>query len=244
VRKVVAAGIGTLCTVFGGKYSASANASPMQTLAWLAKNNREPDKRKKGNVNHPRHPSGEPRLLATPADAYVYAAELITSPGVNRALLKALGIAGFPIALVPIPASETTKRRSSDERWPARDLAEELQSRGMGTVRLCVVNKTAREMQTSSKVRLPAHDVAANLDVIARPARGEAVLFVEDVITWGVSVATIDHVLGWKGPTAAICVAFSDKGTADCYLPRKRIVEYGATSTPWGVRIYDPERTT
>jgi hypothetical protein len=242
VRKIVVGGIGTLCTVFGGKHSASANASAMQTLAWLAKNNREPDQRKKGNVNHPYHPSGKPRLLATPADAYAYAAEVLTAPRLKPLLLKALGVTGSSIALVPVPSSETTRKRSTGERWPARDLAEQLQERGMGTVRLCVVNKTAREMQTSTQRRIPAPEVVANLEVIARPARGEAVIFVDDVITWGVSVATMDHVLGWDGPTTAICVAFSDKATADCYQPRKRVIEYKAT--PWGVRIYDPDKAT
>jgi integrase len=57
----------------------------------------------------------------------------------------------------------------------------------------------------------------------------------------GVSGATMDYVLAWNGPTAAICVAFSDKATADCYQPRKRVIEYKAA--PWGVRIYDPEKS-
>lgn len=69
--QLVAIGLGTLFTVFGGKMSGAANTGPMQTLAWLAKNNRPPDKRKSGMVAHQWHPSKEPRSLSTPEDAYL-----------------------------------------------------------------------------------------------------------------------------------------------------------------------------
>lgn len=242
--QIVAVGLGTLYTVSGAKQSTSSNKGPMQTLVWLAKNNRPVDKRKTGPVSHPWHPSGAARTLTTPEEAYLYAAEIFTHPKLLPYSLNALGVAGWPIALVPIPASSTTRGSGEGERWPALAFARELERHGVGRVRRCVVNKAATNEQTASGARTPAHEIAANLELLDYPKEGEAVVFVDDVITWGKRMAAVNHVLGWSGPTAAVCIAFtSDGDVVDCLDPKKRVIAYDATPTPWVVTISKAQQT-
>jgi hypothetical protein len=243
--QLVALGLGTLYTVQGAKHSNSTNIGPMQTLAWLVKDNRPPDERKTGRVAHKWHPDKASRLLETPQDAYEYAAEIYTSTA--KRALDVLGLPKWSIALVPAPASCTTKVASSHGRWPALAMAKALEVRGFGRVVPCLVNKKATDEQTLAPgKRTPAHEIASNMEIVAKPPSGHAVLFVDDVITWGRRLAAMNHVLQWRGPTAALCVAFtSEQGsTVDCYKPKRRVIAYGTSSKPWLVTISKPEGAT
>jgi hypothetical protein len=237
--------LGTLFTVQSAKLSSAPNSGPMQTLAWLAKNNRPPEKRKVGFVKHTWHPAEEAISLSTPDDAYGYAAEIFTAPAVRGHALEALGIAAWPIALVPVPASCTVRNRTPGERWPALAFAEQLAARGLGRVVPCVVNKKPTQEQTTSRSRTPAHEVAENLEVIGTPPRGHSVVFVDDVITWGARTAAMNHALQWTGPTAAMCIAFTNEGhgAVDCYQPKKRVIAYDPSARPWVVTISEPSTT-
>lgn len=236
--QVIAVGLGTVFTVQGAKHTSSKNTDPMQTLAWLAKDNRPPESRKIGHVNHKHHP-GKGRTLRTPQDAYIYAAEIFEAHW--RKTLDALGLAKWPIALVPVPASCTTRESPQGERWPARAFAEQLETRGLGTVRGCVVNRKPTDAQTNSRVRIPAKKIAANLVQLGAPKRGEAVVFVDDVVTWGARMAAMNHVLAWEGPASAVCIAFT--GTTDevvdCYQAKKR----SSPTTPPLVRGPSPSQS-
>jgi len=239
VRTIKAAGLGTLFTVKGAKLSNAAHIDEMQTLAWLAKANRAAGARKVGFVNHPWHPSKEEQYLSTPDDAYAYAASIFASPEVWPHVLADLGLEGKAIALVPMPASCTTKSSAPGERWPALALAKALASHGLGNVYPCVVNRSVTQEQTASKVRIQAHAIADNHEVLVRPPLGHAFLLVDDVITWGKRTAAVDHSLGGRRDTGAICIAFTDDNTQteDAYRPKLRTITYSADARPWTVSI-------
>jgi hypothetical protein len=225
VPKLTAVGLGTMYTVHGARGSTSKNIGPMQTLAWLAKDNRPPGERKTGPIKHPFHPGTQ-------------FARLETYENILKRTLEVLGLRGYPIALVPVPASCTTAKSLPGERWPARAFARQLAKRGFGTVKRCIVNIQPTQEQTNTGSRTPAHEIAANMKKIATPASGEAVIFVDDIITWGKRMSAVHHVLDWGGLSGALCIAFTnDDETVNCYQPKKRVIDYDSRSIPWEVSI-------
>jgi hypothetical protein len=242
----MAIGLGTLYTVQGGKLSNSTNIDPMQTLGWLAKNNRPQDKRKTGYIQHTFHPRKELVRLETPEDAYAYAAAVFMAT--KSKALEALGLEGRRLTLVPIPASGTTVDPKTQERWPALAFARALSAKGVGSVCTCLVNREARSAQTLSPgKRLEAHEITKNTSVslLPRSAVGSAVLFVDDVITHGRRMAAANHSLNWMGPTAGLCIVFTHETgqTVDCYTPKRRLIAYDTSIEPWKVTISKPEAT-
>jgi hypothetical protein len=241
VPQLSAIGLGTLYSVYGAKQSSSTNIGAMQTLAWLAKDNRAPEKRKVGVVAHPHHPIGQQRL-ETPEAAYSYAADIFGAK--KDRTLELLGLTGWPISIVPVPSSSATRDRKAGDRWPALALANALAVRSFGSVLPCLRNKKLVEAKTVSGKGRAAHEIADNITVGVRPAAGRAVLFVDDVITWGKTIAAMNHAMGWSGPTAALCIAFThdtDEGKINCYQPKVRVVAYDPSATPWTVTISRPE---
>jgi hypothetical protein len=239
--KVTSVGLGTLYTAFAGKQSGVPHFSEMQTLAWLAKENRPPEQRKTGLVEHKFHPR-EARVLRTPDDARLYAAEIYEFNW--SVYMQVIGVDPARVCFVPLPASSTTRTTSLSERWPARSFAVQLVSRGLGTMDACLVNKQPRAEQTSQGSRIPAHEICANTEVLSRPAADRHIVFVDDVITWGSRIAASHRALSWSGVAGAICIAFTNDHKAqapeDCYQPKARVISYDASSTPWTVDIAEP----
>ncbi len=239
MAQIIAAGLGTMFTVQGGKVTSAQHVSQMQTLAWLAKDNRPAASRKTGRINHAYYPRDENRLLTTPADAYAYAAEAIEHNW-SKCYSSWMGVDPRKAVFVPLPASNITPTSGLAARWPARALAAQLVKRGLGTLCPGVVNREARSEQASNRSqRTPAHEIAANTVIIARPPLGSHVVFVDDVITWGNRMAASHYKLNWPGPVGALCVAFTndDPELKDCYTPKRRAINYDASSIPWSVSI-------
>jgi predicted amidophosphoribosyltransferase len=116
--------------------------------------------------------------------------------------------------------------------------ARALEARKIGRVRRCLVNKQRTEEQTATRMRVPAHRIAENLEIVSSPQKREAVVFVDDVITWGNRMAAVNHVLAWSGPTAAVCIAFTNDGDiVDCLTLKKRVIAYDASRKPWHITI-------
>jgi hypothetical protein len=229
VPSIIAAAIGTYYKYKGG-YS-GANESSMRQLVWLAKNNRpQPPS---AFVDHPLHP-GTAKWLNTTDEAYLYLAEVFARwPHLGTALVTPKG----PIALVPLPASETT-RATMGGRWPSLRLAESLAKLGFGAVRPCLVNRVATKAQTSSGSRIVAHEVAANTEVIERPRDGETVVYVDDVATYGHRIAGSDAALAPAGAKAVLCIAFTGASDGiDCYAHTLKRITYEPGPAPWDVTI-------
>jgi hypothetical protein len=209
----------------------------MRGLFYPVKDN-NPDVQKRGQVvNHPSHPSKGDHLIQTADFARRYVAEIFNAHRVR--ILELLGLAGRAIALVPIPSSKTT-RSALEHGWNASRLADAIAAGGGGMVRPCLAWREHMRSRAEGAEELPAHELAANIELIERPLPEEALLYVDDLLTWGNHIAAADRVLNDGRPSGAFTVATTDaKSGRDCFVTRLRQVIYDATTEPWDVRVED-----
>lgn len=68
----------------------------------------------------------------------------------------------------------------------------------------------------------------------------EALLYVDDLLTWGRHIAAVDRVLEHGRSSGAFTVATTDaKSGRDCFATRLRQVVYDVAADPWDVRVED-----
>jgi hypothetical protein len=234
--------LGTCFTNFSGKQSSAANVNAMQRFAWLAKNNRTPDKWPTGGQKHPFHPAKSWSDLNSPKDAYAYAAsvyETLWAEVTARLQLTA------PILWVPVPSSDLDQDGiRTGARFPARTLAEGLVSRGLGSgVLPMLVWRTKHTPKTAGGQKRSAPDLFDELVVRVPPTAGHQLVFVDDLMTHGNHLAAMHA----RIPKArgAICIAFShmnDNLTDDCYRPEVRTLSYDRDVADWHVSTTLRER--
>jgi hypothetical protein len=236
VKSVPIACLGTYYKA--GSPARGLHMTQMRGLFYRVKDNNPALQTLKGeNVNHPAHPSGASLTIQTSDSARLYVAEIFNAR--RERILERLGLAGCEIALVPIPSSKTTRGTMSDG-WNASRLADALAAGGGGKVRTCVAWKNPRRARHEGGKETPGGELADNIDLIELPPRGEALLYVDDLLTWGNHIAAIDYALGSGRPTAAFTVATTDKKSGiDCFATRLRQVVYDASTAPWVVRVED-----
>jgi predicted amidophosphoribosyltransferase len=152
---------------------------------------------------------------------------------------KRLELGESRLALVPVPASEVDRSTLEATRWPARELARELQLRGVGTVRLCIANRVP--VKPKHEVSRTATAIASNLIRIDDVPRDEVVVYVDDLITWGATIAAADHVLQPVTNVCAMAIAFTDSTPMDAYKARRRLIDYCVANDDLSVEIRDPE---
>lgn len=216
-----------------GSPQAGLNANPMRGLVYLVTNQRkEPIP---SSIQHPMHPSNQMVRLETPASAYSYVADIVSMHG--RDVRSALGITRPNIALVPVPAPNIMRQNRMTDRWPARELAMELERLGFGKVRQCFVHKEATRPRFSYEED-PAHEIAANLVNIGRPLPSEVVVYVDDLVLSGDRVAALDQAFGQPAGAGLITTAFADEKTKqDAYRARIIALHYDPGPTPWKISL-------
>jgi len=214
--------------------AAGPNASLMQGLVWHAKQNRTPPVTSVWHLDHPQHPAQRAIPIGNAADAYAYAADVLLPTG-------AVGMAsrGMPIALVPIPSSNTTRATMRTGRWPARELARQLAARGMG--RLCLALAQRVETQSRKGERGKTRSLLENLEVVVAPPANELVVYVDDVVTWGEHIAAADLLLRPSGMSGAMVIGATHAVQRDAYEVIRTTIDY----TPdghgnWSVVVHDP----
>jgi predicted amidophosphoribosyltransferase len=157
----------------------------------------------------------------------------------RQRIFEVLGLTGRNVALVPIPSSKTT-RDTLAAGWNASRLADALAAGGGGVVRPCVAWRTATRSRAEGGDEVPAEELVRNIEIVAPPPADEALLLVDDLLTWGNHIAAVDHALSGERPCAAFTVATTDaKSCADCFMPRVRQVLYDPAQPAWGVRVED-----
>jgi ComF family protein len=108
--------------------------------------------------------------------------DILAAPAAERlsALARAAGLAA-PEALVPVPSTKTRNRDRGFD--PARLLAEETGRRLRRPVRVLLERRRDTPVQSA----LPAHERDANVAGAfrSRPAAGQSLLLVDDVVTTG-----------------------------------------------------------
>jgi hypothetical protein len=210
----------------------------MRGLFYRVKDNNPALQARRGeSVNHPSHPTGKAQTIQTADSARRYVAEIFNAH--RQRILELLGLGGRVIGLVPIPSSKTTRSTMTDG-WNASRLAEALAAGGGGTVRACVAWKSPRAARHQGGKGTPAGELAGNIDLIEMPPQNEALLYVDDLLTWGNHIAAIDHVLVDGRVSGAFTVATTDKKSGiDCFGTRMRQVVYDASVAPWVVRVED-----
>jgi hypothetical protein len=216
-----------------GSPQAGLNANPMRGLVYLVTNQRkEPIP---STIQHPMHPSNQMVRLETPASAYSYVADILSVQG--RDVRAALGITRPNIALVPVPAPNIMRQNRMTDRWPARELAVELERLGFGKVRQCFVHKESTRPRFSYEED-PAHEIVPNLVNIGRPLPSEAVVYVDDLVLSGDRVAALDYAFGQPPGAGVITTAFADEKTKhDAYRARMIALSYDSASTPWKISL-------
>ena len=233
-RELPAITLGTYYTTRGG-YS-RPNDSTMRNYVYIAKD----DYSISGvTIEHPRHPKKKPRLIKTPVDAHEYFAEIIRAH--KTRIYERLGIdTGYPITLVPIPTSQTTRATLGAARWPGRDIATALEREGFGKVMPALAFKNARQSKHARGPSLKAHELYAELEVVEKPDEDDTIVLIDDVITWGEHVAAADACFV-NGNVVALAVATTGSDLRDAYEPRHRVISYDRSKTSWDVTIADRE---
>jgi hypothetical protein len=209
--------------------AAGPNAGSMQGLVWHAKQNRSPPLADKWQLHHPRHPAGTPVAVGNGPQAYAYAANVLHAV----AAVAWLNPGSLPVALIPVPASNTTRATMQTGRWPARELANELAQRGVGRVCLALAQKVGTESQKGARGKMLP--LLENLEVVALPHASEFVVYVDDVITYGEHVAAVDRVLRPTGVSGAVVIGITHSVTRDAYEVVYATVEYDSENIGWSV---------
>lgn len=189
-------------------------------------------------INHPNHPAGREVTIDSQSAACEYAA------GVIAALFPRFPSEYGPAALVPVPSSDVTRATMASARWGSLALCRALERVGFGATTPCVVfkQKKASGYKTGNKPK--ASELRKLLEVIptAAPAPGQAVLYVDDILSKGAHVAAIDDILSPHAPGRLRC-AFAigytephepaEKRAVDCYKIRKPYIHYDPLVTSW-----------
>lgn len=231
-REVPAITLGTYYTTRGGH--SRANDSTMRNYVYIAKD----DYSGSGvSIEHPRHPSGKARFIASPAEAHTYFAEIIAEHAAR--IRKRLQIdEDYPVTLIPVPTSQTTSATLDATRWPGRDLAYALERHGFGKTMLSLAFKKAHQAKHAGGGTLSAHELCAELELLEVPDEDDTIVLIDDVITWGHHTAAADAKLR-NGNVVALAVATTDSGLRDAYDPRHRIISYDPSKKPWDVKVAD-----
>lgn len=197
--------------------NASDDASDIRGLVYHAKAN-NPDIR----PQVVRHPACGHKKLETPDDAYTFVADAFEAK--MPKLLELLGADAANLALVPIPSSEATEDSLDHCRWPALRIAVKLAERGIGKVRVAVVQKKKTKPQRGAGAR----ELLGNLELLPRRWRvKKTIVYVDDLITWGAHIAAVDHLLDQPRGAAAFAIGFTDGTTyATCTRFRRRLIRY------------------
>lgn len=236
MKQIRAVATGTYYPPRAEAANGAEHVRPMRGLVYLVKANRMPPE--PSWINNPAHPGGQAVLLRNQAEACAYLAEIVEAK-IDR-IRDNMGWGNTPLAFVPLPSSSVTRDTVETARWPARELARELERRGLGAARICVVNALAGESKIGG-VRVPPSAIARNTVAMRQVPPGELPVYVDDVITRGERLAGTDHVLCPHRQSAAFVVAFTEAFEArDCYRARKMVVSYDATATPWRVVVSQP----
>jgi hypothetical protein len=209
----------------------------MRGLFYRVKDNNPKTQEQGQLINQPRHPGGAPHRIQSADQARRYVAEIFNAR--RQRIFEVLGLTGRNVALVPIPSSKTT-RDTLAAGWNASRLADALAAGGGGVVRPCVAWRTATRSRAEGGDEVPAEELVRNIEIVAPPPADEALLLVDDLLTWGNHIAAVDHALSGERPCAAFTVATTDaKSCADCFMPRVRQVLYDPAQPAWGVRVED-----
>lgn len=222
-RTIPIAAFGTYYAVGASAAHSTKNAKQARSLYYQLKNNRNPPV-SAVSVRHSKHPRGEAAYVTVSVKtAPTYFAELFST--CRDALLAKVRLAGDPV-LVPIPSSEATAARVEQTRWPALRAATEMEKRGLGRVRVVVVNKQVVESKSTSKVDRPYQTIAANYELIEDPPISP-ILLVDDSVTHGHSTAAMDLVLGNPANIAVMAFMLTDSLVVeDALRPRVMAISY------------------
>lgn len=192
------------------------NAHEMRGLVWYFKDNQPGKVTDTFWLAHQGHGSRYNIGIASPSGARDYVAQVLGKPLQQWA----------PATLIPIPASHTTLATIND-RWPAMELAQRLERRGLGEVRPCIVNVTATESKKGKLGKM--RDLIANTQILAYPPDDGRVVFIDDVATSGEHVAAADVALRLQSRARA-CVAAISQGPSEeprrAYDYRLHKIEY------------------
>jgi len=201
------------------------DAQPFRGLVWWAKNNRA-TLSDTFRVAHPQHPRGADVVpISCPGDAYAFFGETVAH---NFSRIATRLTIDANVLLVPIPSSEVTPATLDTARWPARRLAEALEAQGIGKVTLALAHR--RVLPPRHEVPRKAPEIASELVRLQTVEPWEPVAFVDDLITWGDSIAAADHVLETEDEPAAIVVGFTEKRARNACELRRRMISYDSTT--------------
>lgn len=213
--------------------AAGPNASRMQGLVWHAKLNRTPPLSSTWHLEHPAHPVSVVPISCA-IDAWEYSAELLYRIGAIGALRPA-----SRVALVPIPASGTTRATAETGRWPARELARRLEARGLGRLSMSLVQQ--RETRERKGERGKTQELYENLEILVPPAPDEVVVFVDDVVTWGEHLAAADATLRCVA-RGAVAIGATHAKTRNAYDVLYSTVTWDWTrDAGWSVDVKHPD---
>lgn len=193
-------------------------------------------------IDHPRHPSGKAQFISTTPGAHEYFAETIAAHA-DRIRERLSIDLDYPVTLVPIPTSQTTRATLNAPRWPGRDLAYALERHGFGKTMLALAFKNARQSKHAGGPSLKAHELFEDFEVLEAPDEDDTIVLVDDVLTWGDHIAAADACFV-NGNVVALAVATTCNGMVDACTPRHRLVSYvRAAKGPWDVSVSDREVT-
>ena len=170
---------------------ATANSSSIRTLVYAVKNNRaRPNQAQL--VIHSRHPAAPAGVWVDRDNAIGYVAAIVARhlPRIRQRL----GIEAGGAVLVPVPSSSVTKDTVESDRFPALKLARAYEEVGLGECRVAAINRTVVQGKTLG-VKRTADEIFKNLVLMGRMQRECSVVFVDDLVTTGASLAAIDHLV-------------------------------------------------
>lgn len=212
------------------------DAGPMRGLVWWAKANR-PSLDTVFQLHHQRHPR-PPVRIGSPREAYDFFGDVVKH---NFDRIRARMGIDEQVVLVPLPSSVTTPSTLDTARWPARRLAEALEARGIGRVRLALAHKAeVPEKHGPAGQDRKARDIARELVKVQEVDPWDRVVLVDDLITWGSTVAAADYVLQPWPEAVALAVGFTDSRPRPAQELRRRVVVYDTETLAARVDDVDP----
>lgn len=199
--------------------SPAANAHAMRQLCWWAKN--DPSK-----ANYPfEFPTGPGQgvTIRTPTDAYDYIAQRIHErvPWMRHYFR----IGNRPLVIVPIPSSSVTLENYWTARWSGREIGQRLEAQKAGRLALTLVNRQQLPKKHEG-AKLSLDELRRQLVFSpARPRSDEAILYVDDVLTWGRHLWAVHSCLGSPPGACGVVIATTDAAPcADALEARARLV--------------------
>jgi len=241
VRRIPGVALGTYyATGSGGAAGARGvpHVKEMRGLVYLVKDNRKPGEVKAQVIGHPRAPARAAEAISQDT-ALGYCADIVACH--IKRIRDVLALGEGLISIVPIPPSILTMENARHEKWRTRDLALELERRGVGKARPILVNKAAHQSKTQG-ARHGLADLMQMMTVLSALPADEAVLLLDDVIDHGTHLAAADLLLGQPQRVGICVVGLADfQAVGDALVPRGYTLAYDPNATV--PRSYVEKRT-